>query len=303
MTLELNDLRYFLEVREQGSITKAARALGVSQPSLTAAMQRLEKHFDTKLLLRDHTGVTATITGKALGKDAEEIFSILRKAERRVVGLEADESGRFVIGCHESLAAYFLPQFLNQFFASHPAIDLSVENSASSSVRDRVLERAVDFGIIVNPRPHPDLVLVELFDDAVDFFVLAKGKKSPARTLAEAHSLIEKGPVVHAARVSESQSLLHKLDQEGCVAQRLLACGDFELVKSIVRAGVGVGVLPRRVAAYGHDAEIVRVHPGLPFFADKIFLVYRSDLHKTKAAVGLKDALVSHGKRLRSVRA
>ncbi len=302
MALELNDLRYFLEVRTQGSITKAARTLGVSQPSLTAAMQRLEKHFGTKLLLRDHTGVTVTVTGKALGKDAEEIFAILRSAQQRVTGLEADESGRFSIGCHESLAAYFLPTFLSQFFGSHPTIEVAVENSASSSVRDRVIERAVDFGIIVNPRPHPDLVLVELFEDAVDFFVQSRAKKSPAKTIAEAFALIEAGPVVHASRVTESQSLLAKLDQEGCVAQRLLPCGDFELVKSIVRAGVGVGVLPRRVAAYGHDSEIVRLHPSLPFFADKIFVVYRSDIHKTKAAVTLKDALIAHGRKLRAQR-
>jgi DNA-binding transcriptional LysR family regulator len=131
----------------------------------------------------------------------------------------------------------------------------------------------------------------------VDFFVRARGKKSPARTLEEAHARIAAGPVAHAARVTESQALLRRLDQEGCVAERLLACGDFEVVKSIVRAGVGVGVLPRRVAAYGHDREIVRLHPSLPFFADKIYLLYRSDLHRTKAAMTLKDALIAHGRR------
>jgi DNA-binding transcriptional LysR family regulator len=296
MALDLNDLRYFLEVRAKGSLTKAARSLGVSQPSLTAAMQRLERHFGTTLLLRDHTGVETTVTGKALAKDAEEVFGILRRAEQRVSGLEADESGRFSIGCHESLAAYFLPEFLRGFFESHPTIELSVTNDASSSVRDCVIERAVDFGIVVNPRPHADLVLVELFEDAVDFFVRPHGGKSPARTLDDAHARIAAGPLVHAARVTESQALLRRLEQEGCVADRLLACGDFEVVKSIVRAGVGVGVLPRRVAGYGHVGELVRLHPRLPFFADKVFLVYRSDLHRTKAAMTLKDALTAHGR-------
>jgi DNA-binding transcriptional LysR family regulator len=302
MALDLNDLRYFLEVRAKGSLTKAARSLGVSQPSLTAAMQRLERHFGTTLLLRDHTGVELTVTGKVLARDAEEVFGILRRAEQRVSGLEADEAGRFSVGCHESLAAYFLPEFLRGFFEAHPTIDLSVTNEASASVRDRVIERTVDFGIVVNPRPHADLVLVDMFEDVVDFFVRARGRKSPARTLEEAYERIAVGPVVHAARVAESQALLRRLDQEGCVAERLLACGDFELVKSIVRAGVGVGVLPRRVAAYGHDGEIVRLHPQLPFFADKVFLVFRSDLHRTKAATTLKDALVAHGRRLRAAR-
>ena len=57
MGLELSDLRYFLTVRGSASLTAAARTLKITQPSLTAAMQRLEKHFGTTLLLRDHRGV------------------------------------------------------------------------------------------------------------------------------------------------------------------------------------------------------------------------------------------------------
>ena len=299
MALELADLRYFLEVKAKGTLTAAARSLGVSQPSLTAAMQRLERHFDTKLLLRDHRGVKLTVTGRALANDLEEVFDLLARAEQRVTGLEDGEAGRFVIGCYESLGAYFLPEFLRSFFESHPKTDLSVHNTSSSGVREAVLERTVDFGLIVNPRPHPDLVLVELFDDAVDFFALGRDGASPAKSLADALERVAAGPLVHAARVSESQSLMAQLEERGCVPRRVLACGDFELVKSLLLAGVGVGLLPRRVAAYGHEGKLVRLHPELPFFSDKIFLAYRADLHKTKAAAMVKDALVTHGRRLR----
>lgn len=301
MGLELADLRYFLAVRGNGSLTAAARALGISQPSLTAAMQRLEKHFGTTLLLRDHRGVRLTVTGRALAHDAEEIFEVLARVERRVTGLEDAEGGRFVIGCNESLGAYFLPKFLREFFTAHPGIDVSVHNASSAAVRDAVVEREVDFGIVVNPRPHPDLVLVELFDDAVDFFTAPSERgKSPARTLDQAKARIEKGPLVHAARVGESQTLIARLEQQGCVPSRQIACGDFELVKSIALAGVGVALLPRRVALYGHEGKLVRLHAELPCFPDKIFLVYRADLHKTRSVLTLKDALAARGKDLRS---
>ncbi|NUP09342.1 MAG: LysR family transcriptional regulator [Polyangiaceae bacterium] len=300
MALELNDLRYFIEVKSKGSLTGAARSLGVSQPSLSAAMQRLERHFDTTLLLRERTGVKLTVTGRALAYDAEELFEVLSRAERRVSGLEDEEAGRYVIGCYESLGAYFLPEFLRGFFDAHPKMDVSVHNASSADVREAVVERTVDFGVVVNPRPHPDLVLVDLFDDAVDFFTCAVDGASPARSLEDAFERIEKGPLVHAARVTESQSLIAKLEERGAVPRRTLACGDFELVKSILLAGVGFGLLPRRVAAYGHEGKLVRLHPELPFFADRIALVYRADMHKTKSALTLKDALVAHGKRMRS---
>ncbi|HTJ80434.1 MAG TPA: LysR family transcriptional regulator substrate-binding protein, partial [Polyangiaceae bacterium] len=103
----------------------------------------------------------------------------------------------------------------------------------------------------------------------------------------------------HAGRVAESQALIDELESRGVSPARILSCGDFELVKSIVSAGVGVGLLPRRVAAYGHEGRLVRLHPELPSYPDRICLLYRADLHKTKAAVAMKDALVEHGRRMR----
>lgn len=297
MALELNDLRYFLEVRQKGSLTSAAKALGITQPSLTAAMQRLEKHYGTTLLLRDRTGVRLTVTGRALAHDATEVFEVLSRAERRVLGLEDQEAGRFVIGSHESLAAYFLPDLLRRFFGEHPTIEIAIFNASSAAVADAVVDRAVDFGLVVNPKPHPDLVLIELFDDAVDFFALSSSPRSDS--LDDALARIEEGPLVHAARVSESQQLMARLEALGATPRRVIACGDFELVKSIALAGVGVSVLPRRVAAYGHPGKLVRVHPELPCFEDRIHLVYRGDMHKTKAALAVKDALAAQGKRMR----
>src|SRR5262249_7435009 len=78
----------------------------------------------------------------------------------------------------------------------------------------------------------------------------------------------------------------------------MLSCGDLELVKSMALEGVGVALLPRRVAAYGQKGKLVRLHPELPFIPDIISLVYHSDLHRTRAALRLKDALVAHGRAL-----
>ena len=302
MALELQDLRYFLEVKAKGSLTAAARSLGISQPSLSTAMQRLEHHLGTTLFLRERTGVTLTVTGRALAYDAEELIAIVARAEQRVLGLEDSETGRFVIGCHESLGAYFLPGYLRAHYGAHPGVDIAIHNASSASVRDATLERSVDFGIVVNPRPHPDLVLTELFEDAVDFFVLvdpAQRGRGAAPTLEAALARIATGPLVHAARVSESQSLIADLEARGCTASRVIACGDFELVKSLALAGVGVALLPRRVASYGHEGKLVRLHTELPAFEDRIFLIYRADMHRTRAAMLVKDTLVAHGRVVR----
>jgi DNA-binding transcriptional LysR family regulator len=300
--VDLTQLRYFLEVRARGSLTAAAKQLRVSQPTLTVAMKRLERELGTTLLLRSKAGVTLTTTGRALASDAEELFAIVARAEARIAGLEDREIGRFVVGCHEPLGAYFLPAFLRRLDAQHPGLEPTLFNGPSAVVRDAVLSRDVDFGLVVNPVPHPDLVILKLFHDAVDLFAApepgARTKGFAVGTRDEALLRITRGPLVHAGRVSESRELLRALGRQGVVPTRYLSCGDFELVKALAMAGVGVGILPRRVAAYGHHGKLLRLHRDMPHFADRICLVYRADQHKTKAALAMKAALVARGREL-----
>jgi DNA-binding transcriptional LysR family regulator len=304
-TVELVQLRYFIAIAESGSITGAARMLSVSQPTITVSIQRLEEELKTTLFLRGRAGMALTRTGEELLDHARDVFGTLGRAEQRIAGLEQDLVGNFVIGCHESLGAYFLPGFLKEFLRSAPSIEVSLWNGTSATVIDAVIERKVDFGLVVNPRPHAALVVIELFDDAMDLFVEASiVPKDDARdaqpTFERAVEMIKRGPLIYASRISQCQDLIDRLGVLHMLPVRRLSCGDLELVKSLGLAGVGVCMLPRRVAAYGHEGKLVRLHPGLPFFPDIISLVYRADGHRTRGGAFLKDALVAHGRQLRS---
>ena len=295
--LDLARLRYFVAVAEHGSLTAAARALGLTQPSLSMAMQLLERDLGTRLLLRDRSGVTPTATGVELLRRAPDLLGLVHSVEQRLRALESGDAGAFTIGCHESLGAYFLPELLAAFLPSHPRIELQLANDSSQNVRAGVLARKVDFGIVVNPLPHPELVLVSLCEDAVDLHVAVEPGQ-PKRTRKAALDRLRQGPLVYAGRITQSRKLIDALSAEGLVSDRHLVCGDLELVKSILRAGVGVGLLPRRVAAYGEPNALERLHPSMPFVPDTIALIYRSDMHRTGAAQVVKDALKHYGKKL-----
>jgi len=313
--VDLRDLRYFAAIARSGSMTAAAKALHVSQPTLTVAMQHLEEELATQLFVRERSGVRLTTTGEELLKHPQGVFDLLERAEQRIKGLERDDEGSFVLGCHESLGAYFLPDFMARFFREHPKIDLLISNETSAQVRDSVIERRTHFGIVVNPHPHPDLVIVELFHDAMDVVILQEApppSRRPTPTgegpaywidatdpaLTAARERLLAGPLIYAGRVFQCQELCDLLAASSLLSTRKLVCGDLEMVKSLALAGIGPALLPRRVAAYGHEGKLVRLHPSLPFFPDTIALVYRADMHRTRAAMNTKDALVAYGRRL-----
>ena len=158
--MDFTHLRYFREIARHGSMTAASRELRVSQPTLTVAIQKLEAQLETSLFHRDRRGVRLTSTGRALLDHAREVFSLLEQAEERVRGLEEEDVGQFVIGCPEVLGAYFLPEFMADFLEQYPRITLSLWNGPSLEVHQAVIRREVQFGLVVNPLPHPDLVLI-----------------------------------------------------------------------------------------------------------------------------------------------
>jgi molybdate transport repressor ModE-like protein len=322
--MDLRDLRYFAAIAQSGSMTAAAKSLHVSQPTLTVAMQNLEEQLKTTLFVRERSGVRLTATGEELLRHANDVFQMLERAEQRIKGLESEDEGTFTIGCHESLGAYFLPDFMATFLRAHPRIELLIANESSAQVRESVLERKTQFGLVVNPHPHPDLVMVELFHDAMDVLV-AEDAPPPSRPLtslvpeatngddegqriswvdsadpafiAAKHRLLA-GPLIFAGRVTQCRELCDFLAAAGLLTTRKLVVGDLELVKSLALAGIGPALLPRRVAAYGHEGKLVRLHPKLPFIPDTICLLYRADMHRTKAAMRVKDDIVAYGRKL-----
>ena len=310
--LDFAHLRYFRAIAEIGSMTAAAKALGVSQPTITVAIQNLEDNLKTTLFLRERTGVRLTATGEELLAHAVQVFETLERAERRIFGMEHEDEGSFVVACHESLGAYFLPGFMSGFMRAHPQIEILIANMSSAKTESAVVDRTADFGIVVNANPHPDLVILDMFHDAMDVMI-AEDAPPPSRpvqplrdsmppntvvdqSLYQAHVRLRTGPLIFAGRVPQCQELVEKLATMGLPSARRLVCGDLEVVKSLALAGVGVALIPRRVAAYGQHGQLVRLHPSLPFIPDTISLIYRGDSHKTRAAMIVKEALTDYGK-------
>jgi len=295
--MDLVHLRYFRAIAEVGNLTAAAKKLGVAQSTLTAAVKKLEEQLDSTLLLRNSRGVTVTPTGRALATSASDILALIDETQQRIRGLESEEIGKFVLGCHESLGAYFLPSFMRGFLDRSPGIEIGVWNGTSADVRQAVLDRTVHFGLIVNPVPHDELVMVEAFRDAVAVVARRDGLAAPG-TREQIEARLRENPLIYAARVDQCQQIVNSLAGLDLLPNRLITTGDLELTKSLVLAGLGVGILPRRVADYGRPGELVVVHASLPEIPDRILLCFRADAHRTAAWVRTKNALLAHAERI-----
>ncbi len=309
--MQLTHLRYFQVIASCGNLTHAARQLGVQQSTLSVAMQRLEAEMGTTLLLRDRSGVTLTSTGRSLLPYVIEALTLIDAGAEHVQGLETEDVGSFVLGVPMALGSYFLPPFLLAFQRQAPRIELSLWTGTSLATVQALLARDVHFGLVINPPPHPELVFTELYHDATDFFIArpplahlqpTAEPATPAVAMdwAEACARLRAGPLVYVTYMAQSQTLRQRLGALQLLPSQLLRCDDLALAQNLALSGLGVAILPRRVAESTLQSRLCRLHTDLPFVHDVVYLAYRADVHRTRAAMRLKDALVEYGRRLGS---
>jgi DNA-binding transcriptional LysR family regulator len=277
------DLHYFLEVASTANLSRAAERLGVSQPALSLAMRRLEESFGLKLLIRGKTGVQVTHAGRRLAGQARALvqeWEKIRESARR----EQDEvSGVFALGCHPSVALYSLPGFVPGLLKRHPRLELKLAHDLSRRITEDIVSFRVDFGIVVNPVAHPDLVIQELARDEVALWIAPGAPRSAASTLLYDPDLVQ------------SQQLLKQCDRKGIAFARTLPSSSLEVIAALTAAGAGVGILPTRVAQgtipRAQSVRLNRLAEDAPRSLDRICLVYRADAQKSRAAKAIGHAI------------
>ncbi|MEG0556602.1 MAG: LysR family transcriptional regulator [Comamonas sp.] len=153
--MDLRTLRYFIAVVEAGSLSRAAGSLFIAQPALTAQIKKLEGELEARLFERSHAGVTPTPAGLQLYEDARRLLSDADAVRERIQRLPQGPEGSVTIAMPFLLASLLLGPVLAQLKQTHPRIRVFVLDDLSLMVKNAMLDRRADVGILVNT-PHVD---------------------------------------------------------------------------------------------------------------------------------------------------
>ena len=125
ITYSRRQLCYFVAAADHGSIAGAARALNISQPSISTAIAKLEANFGVRLLLRHHAhGVSLTPAGQPLLAEARSLLAHAGELAEHARGLGETVRGRLDVGCFVTLAPSYMPAIARGFTTAHPEVDI-----------------------------------------------------------------------------------------------------------------------------------------------------------------------------------
>jgi DNA-binding transcriptional LysR family regulator len=236
-------LEAFAEVARTGSISKAAEALFVTQPALTARLQALERSLGTELLLRGRHGSRLTEAGKALLPHAQRALSALRAGRDAVDDVRSGGAGRLTIGAAPAVSTYVLPAMLHRFQASHPRVRLVVRSGHSEEILQMVLRDEVEIGLM-RPIQHPDVTATLLYEDEL-VLVVHRGHRFAAAGHVRMGELAEEHLILFDRTSSYHELTSAIVRQAGISPRGQLEVDNIDAAKRMVEQRLGIALLPR----------------------------------------------------------
>lgn len=243
--MQLAQVEGFLEVARRQNLSRAAEALFITQPALTARLRALEVEVGNPLFRRGRRGMALTEAGRAFLPYAERAVRALRDGASAVERLPATEE--LVLGAAPAISTYVLPHLLVRFAAAHPDVRLSVRTGHSEQVLELAVRGDVDVAL-VRELHHPELETLTLYDDELVLVVepqhpLARNRRLTIDRLREARLIL-------FDRTSSYYDLTNALFRPaGGFPRGVLELDHIDAAKQMVLAGLGVALLPTTAVA------------------------------------------------------
>jgi molybdate transport repressor ModE-like protein len=245
--LDPSRLRLLVEVGRRGSISAAADACRMGQPSATKHLKTLEAAVGTSLVERNGRSSRLTEAGELVAAHGVRVLDTLEAMQEDLRALSEAERGTLTLAASTTPGSYVLPSILQCFADRHPDVDVDVVIGSSAWVAERVARREVQLGL-AGEVELPAGVLAEPFLEDEVIGIAAPGQLKPRRGRVPAQALADRTLLVRERGSSTRAVAERYLARVGYHPAKRWELDSNEAIKRSVRAGLGIGFVSRLVA-------------------------------------------------------
>ena len=287
--MNFRHLKIFITVCEVGNMTRAAKELYMTQPSVSQAIIELEKYYGVRLFERLNHHLYLTAPGERLLSYAQHILNLSEQAEKELAGLGQDGSLR--IGSSLTIGAYLLPGLVADFHQQNPQVDVFTRVDNTNVIEQLLLEDKLDLGLVEGPTFSAHIVEEFICPDDLVFIAspqhpLAKSGKRPAQDLTgQAFIVREAG--------SGTQNIFeHAMHAAGVNWKTAGVYNNNQAVKQAVSANLGLAMVSKiAIAEEVQQGKIVPLEIEGISIRRKFNLVYHQQKIFTRAMQLFRDAI------------
>lgn len=262
--MELRQLEHFLAVAKFLSFTRAARAVHVVQSSLSTSVRQLERELGTPLFERTTHKVALTPAGYALLPIAQRILKDVRTARQAIATVTAMLRGQVAIGTIQMLTWVDLPAALSRFHQAHPGVEINLHEAPVDELLDGLLAGDLDLAYIARDQSRLPEAITVLATRDEELVVIA----APNHPLARQHQVLlsnlQHESFVDFQAGTGLQTVIERLCEQAHLKRDItFTVTQLELLISLVRADLGIAILPAPIAERT-DLARIRIAPPRP---------------------------------------
>lgn len=276
--MTLQQLEYVVAVNRLRQFAKAAAYCGVTQPTLSAMIQKLEAELGVRLFDRTAGRVIPTAIGEAVAERAEKTLAMARGIRDLVANEKQKVSGRFRLGILPTIAPYLLPRFLPQLCATHPEMELRVVEMKTSDICRAVRQADLDAAILVRLDGMEEFSLQTLFYEQFMAYVSRTDKLFTHERIRTSDLndeylwLLDEG---HCFRDQLVKFCHLKAAQS---SQNTYSLGSIETFMRMVEGGKGITFIPQLALEQFSSQQREMVRPfAIPVPTREVVLMTRND--------------------------
>lgn len=273
--MKLEQLRSFREAAIQGSFSKAARSLFLTQSAISMQIGALEKELGTRLFDRRGRQTSLTDVGRVLLVYANQISELVDESQRATGQMRDDGVSGISIGASRLIGHYVLPDIIRRLRKEYPSVQITLEVTTPLQVASQVAAGTVDVGLV--DRPIADVGIVQRAFHTDELVVVVPPDHRWARRDALDPRELETEPFVARERDSYTRALTEAaLAPLGIVLQPSMELRSPEGIKSAVRSGLGISIISKAAIGLELQARVLQTVPLRGMKIERPFLAIRA---------------------------
>jgi len=282
--MELRQLEHFLAVVEEGTFTRAAERVSLTQPAVSLSIKKLEEEIGGPLFARDVHDLSLTEAGRVLADYARRMIRLRDDATREMARLGSMAAGSLKIAAHEAAAVYLLPVALRTYVQRFPDIKVGIYRSRLEEIPRQVMDRQVDLGFVKDAPTFHELQCVDVHTD--EMICIA----SPKHPLASRSRLTVKDVsseqfVLHHLCSATADRILRLFEQNSTRCRVVAELWSFENIKEFVRQEVGLAIVPGvTVREELRNGTLIRLPLGELAMPRRTLMIYRDQGYMSESA-------------------
>ena len=242
--MNLNHLAIFHAAAEEGSMSRAAERLFISQPAVSKQIGELEAALGVSLFDRLPRGLRLSAAGEVLAGHARRLFAVEAEAEQAIAEMKGLTQGKLTVGASLTIGGYLMPKLLGAYRKQYPGIELHLEIANTHVIQQKLRENALDLGLTEGFAEDTALSAEIFAEDTLAAIappghpLLKESAVSAARFCAEPFLMREPG--------SGTREVVERaLHQRGVIVRPAMSLGSTEAIKQGVASGLGVAIVSR----------------------------------------------------------